>query len=132
MKCLQERYAVIVAIHLISGMPRIQKMSQKKLPTIFCANQPINYSKKQNNCFGQSFHTCLENVTNTAITNTYHGFKFRDSVCSGCHDSTMLSVNISHNVIVLFITFANGKQLIYQKILFLKIMDMYKKYCLNF
>ena len=97
---------------------------QKKLPTIFCANQPINYSKKQNNCFRQSFHTCLENVTNTAITNTYHGFKFQDTVCSGCHDSTML--------IVLFITFANLKQLIYQKILFLKIIDMYKKYCLNF
>ena len=24
-----------------------------------------------------------------------HGFEFRDSVCNGCHDLTMLSVNIS-------------------------------------
>ena len=24
-----------------------------------------------------------------------HGFKFQDSVCNGCHDLTILSVNIS-------------------------------------
>ena len=29
-----------------------------------------------------------------------HGFKFQDSVCNGCHDSTMLSVNISDIAIV--------------------------------
>ena len=25
-----------------------------------------------------------------------HGFKFQDSVCNGCHDLTVLSVNISN------------------------------------
>ena len=63
-----------------------------------------------------------------------HGFKFQDSVCNGCHDLTMFSVNISDiaiitvaNVIlllsllkmliivVLFITLADLKQLTYQK-----------------
>ena len=29
-----------------------------------------------------------------------HGFKFQDSVCNGCHDLTMLSVNVSHTAIV--------------------------------
>ena len=29
-----------------------------------------------------------------------HGFKFQDFVCNGCHDLTMLSVNISDNVII--------------------------------
>ena len=29
-----------------------------------------------------------------------HGFKFQDSVCSGCHDLIMLSVNINDIVIV--------------------------------
>ena len=29
-----------------------------------------------------------------------HGFKFRDSVCNGCHDLTMLSVNISDIAII--------------------------------
>ena len=28
------------------------------------------------------------------------GFKFQDSVCNGCHDLTMLSVNISDIVII--------------------------------
>ena len=51
-----------------------------------------------------------------------HGFKFQDSICTGCHDLTMLSVNISNIAIisvknayyvVLFITLANLKQLIY-------------------
>ena len=61
-----------------------------------------------------------------------HGFKFQDSVCNGCHDLTMFSVNISDiaiitvkNVIlllsllkmliivVLFIPLANLKQLTY-------------------
>ena len=26
----------------------------------------------------------------------YHGFRFQDSVCNGCHDLKMLSVNISN------------------------------------
>ena len=29
-----------------------------------------------------------------------HGFKFQDSVCNGCHDVTMLSVNISDIAII--------------------------------
>ena len=35
-------------------------------------------------------HYCLFN----------HGFKFQDYVCNGCHDLTMLSVNISDIVII--------------------------------
>ena len=52
-----------------------------------------------------------------------HGSKFQDYVCNGCHDLTMLSFNISDIAIikifkmlifvVLFITLANLKQLIY-------------------
>ena len=53
-----------------------------------------------------------------------HGFKFQESVYNGCHDFTMLSVKISN--IVLFIKLANLKQLIYQKILSLKIMGICK------
>ena len=30
-----------------------------------------------------------------------HGFKFQDSVCNGCHDLTMLSVNISDIAIII-------------------------------
>ena len=42
-------------------------------------------------------------------------FKFQDYVCNDCHDLTKFSVNISDIVIivVLFITLANLKQLIY-------------------
>ena len=29
-----------------------------------------------------------------------HGFEFQDSVCNGCHDLTMLSVNISDVTII--------------------------------
>ena len=55
-----------------------------------------------------------------------HRFEFQDSVCYGCHDLTMLSVNISDLaiitvknliIVVLFITLANLKELIYSKIL---------------
>ena len=51
------------------------------------------------------------------------GFKSQDSVCKGCHDLPMLSVNISNVaiitvkkmliIVVLFISFANLKQFIY-------------------
>ena len=53
-----------------------------------------------------------------------HGFEFQDSVCNGCHDLAMLKVNISDIaiitvkmliIVVLFITLANLKQLIYYK-----------------
>ena len=50
-----------------------------------------------------------------------HGFKFEDSVFDGCHNLTMISVNISDITIItvknvdyrfmLFITLANLKQL---------------------
>ena len=67
-----------------------------------------------------------------------HGFEFQDYVCNFCHDLTMLYVNISNVThcisllkmlitVVLFITLANLKQLIYLKILFLKIVGIYKK-----
>ena len=29
-----------------------------------------------------------------------HGFKFQDTICNGCHDLTMLSVNISDIAII--------------------------------
>ena len=66
MKFFQEQYAVILAIKLILGIPRIQKLAKKIANHLFCAVQPINNFKKQNNCFRQSFYTDLENVTNTA------------------------------------------------------------------
>ena len=66
----------------------------------------------------------------------YNGFKFQDSVCNGCHDLLILSVNISDIYMLLsllkmliivgvFITLANLKQLIY-KVLCLKIVGIYK------
>ena len=81
-----------------------------------------------------------------------HGFKFQDSVCNGCHDLTMFSVNISDiaiitvtNVIlllsllkmliivVLFITLADLKQLTYQKNSVLEDRGyIYKNIVLNF
>ena len=33
-----------------------------------------------------------------------HGFKFQDSICNGCHDLTMLSVNISDIAIAAIIS----------------------------
>ena len=45
------------------------------------------------------------------------GFKFQDSVCNGCHDLTILCLNISNIAIItvaivaLFITLANMRQL---------------------
>ena len=68
-----------------------------------------------------------------------HVFKFQDPLCNGCHDLTMLSINISniatitvknvdYIISVLFITLGNLKQLIYQKILFLKVVDINNKY----
>ena len=65
-----------------------------------------NYSKKCTSCSYYFFN---------------HRFEFQDAVCNGCHDLTMLSVNISDIAVitiknvdygVLFITLANLKQLI--------------------
>ena len=53
-----------------------------------------------------------------------HGFKFQESVFNGCHDLTILKMLI---IVVLFITLSNLKELIYYKILCLKIVDIYKK-----
>ena len=39
-KCFQERYAVILAVKVISGMPK--KMNQKIANHLFRAVQPIN------------------------------------------------------------------------------------------
>ena len=53
--------------------------------------------------------------------NSITGFNFQDYVCNGCHDLTMLSVNISDIaiitaklliIIVLFITLPNLKHLL--------------------
>ena len=63
------------------------------------------------------------------------------TLCNGCHDLSMLCLNIGDiaiitvkniNYVVLFITLANLKQLIYLKILFLKIVSIHKKHCLKF
>ena len=71
-----------------------------------------------------------------------HAFKFQDYACNGCHDLTRLTVNISDIavitvkmliIVVLFITLAKLEQLIYEKIMFLKIVGIYKKkYCFKF
>ena len=42
-----------------------------------------------------------------------YGFKFQDSVFKGCHDLTFLSLLKMLIIVVLFITLANLKQLIY-------------------
>ena len=34
-------------------------------------------------------------MNNLSLLFFNHGFKLQDSVCNGCHDLTMLSVNIS-------------------------------------
>ena len=73
--------------------------------------------------------------------NSITGFNFQDYVCNGCHDLTMLSVNISDIaiitaklliIIVLFITLPNLKHLLCEKIQFLKIEGICKNYCLRF
>ena len=71
-----------------------------------------------------------------------HGFIFQNYVCNGCHEFTMLSVNISNIaiitvkmliIVVLFITLANQKQLIYYINFVLEDRGVYiKRYCLNF
>ena len=70
---------------------------------------------------------CTESTTNKKCMTCHyrffnHGLKFEDSVCNGCHDLTMLSVNIRtlllsllkmSIIVVSFITLTNLKQLIY-------------------
>ena len=31
-----------------------------------------------------------------------HGFKFQDFVCNGCHDLTMMCLNVNHTAIIIF------------------------------
>lgn len=62
-----------------------------------------------------------------------HGLKIQDSVCNGCHYLTMLCLNISDITIttakgVLFMALANLNQFIYQKILCMMIVGIYKMY----
>ena len=71
-----------------------------------------------------------------------HGFKEKDSVCNGFHDLTMLCLNVSDIAIITVknvdycciihcISRSEGITLSKNSVL-LKIVDIYKKYCLNF
>ena len=66
-----------------------------------------------------------------------HGLKFKNSICNGCHDLTVLSVNIS-NIAIIIVRIVNYCYIIHnisksEAILFTKIMGIYKKkYCLEF
>ena len=53
-----------------------------------------------------------------------HLLKFQDSVCNGSHEDLI--------IIALCMTLANLKQLIFQKILCLIIMDLYEMHVKNF
>ena len=70
-----------------------------------------------------------------------HRFESQDSVCNGCHDLTMLSVNIS-NIAIISVKNVDYHCIIHnickseainllKKILFLKIVGIYKKCCLK-
>ena len=70
-----------------------------------------------------------------------HGFKFQNFVCNGPHDLIMLSVNTSDLAIItvknvdyrcIIYDITKSEAIIYQKALCLKIVVIYKKYCLNF
>ena len=64
-----------------------------------------------------------------------HGFKFQNFICNGCHDLTMLCLNLSDIAIItvknidyrlFFMKLANLKQFIFQKIMYLKTVGIYK------
>ena len=38
----------------------------------------------------------LKNVFSATVGFFYHGFKFQNSVCNGCHDLMMFCLNISN------------------------------------
>ena len=48
-------------------------------------NEGIDLAKSNNSKECMIFHYWLFN----------HGFEFQDSVCNGCHDLSMLSINVS-------------------------------------
>ena len=69
------------------------------------------------------------------------GFKFQDSVCNDCQDLIMLSVNISDIAIItvknvdyrrIIHNISKSKAINFLKNLCLKIVCIYRKYCLNF
>ena len=70
-----------------------------------------------------------------------HGFKFENYVCNGCHDLTMLSVNIS-DIAIITVKNTYYRCIVhniskFEVINLLEnsnkyILGIYKKYCLNF
>ena len=64
-----------------------------------------------------------------------HGFEFQDSVCNGCHDLTMLSVNINDMAIITIknvdcrciIHNSESEAINLLENSFLKIVDIYKE-----
>ena len=70
-----------------------------------------------------------------------HGFEFQDYISNGCHDLTMLSVNICDIAIItvknvdyrcIIHNIGKSEAINLLKILFLKIVGIYKKYWLKF
>ena len=70
-----------------------------------------------------------------------HGFKFKDSVYNGCHDLTMLSVNIIDIAIItvknvdyhcIIDNISNSVAINLLELLCLQNVGIYTKYCLNF
>ena len=70
-----------------------------------------------------------------------HGLKFQDSVCNGCHDLTILSLNISDIAIIIvknvdyccnIHNISKSKAIDLSKILYFMIVCIYKKYYFNF
>ena len=70
-----------------------------------------------------------------------HGFRFQDYVCNVCHSLTMLCLdtsditiitvnNVDYRCIIHNISKSEGINLL--KMLYLKIVSIYKKHCLNF
>ena len=68
-----------------------------------------------------------------------HWFKFQDSVCNGCHDLTILYLNVSNNAIItvknndyhcIIHDISKFKAINLLKILFLKIVDICKNIAL--
>ena len=70
-----------------------------------------------------------------------HGFKFQNYVCNGCHNLTMLTVNIS-DIAIITVKNTDYRCIVhniskFEAINLLEnsnkyILGIYKKYCLNF
>ena len=70
-----------------------------------------------------------------------HGFECQDFVCNGCHDLTMVSANLNDIPIItvknidyhfMIHNISKSEAINLLKILFLKIVGIYKKYCPKF